>query len=66
MSSDLVVGLELVAEDCVNKWRTLLGPTNSTIAKQEAPTSIRALFGTDATKNAAHGSDSLVSAMREL
>ena len=33
MSSDLVVGLELVADDCVNKWRKLLGPTNPVNAK---------------------------------
>lgn len=66
MSSDLVVGLELVAENCVAKWRKLLGPTNSLQAKSESPNSIRGLFGTDGTKNAAHGSDSLTSAAREL
>ena len=35
-------------------------------AKEEAPQSIRAKFGTDGTKNAAHGSDSPESAAREL
>jgi nucleoside diphosphate kinase len=29
MSSDLVVGLELVADDCVSKWRRLLGTYKS-------------------------------------
>ena len=35
-------------------------------AKEEAPTSIRARFGTDGMRNAAHGSDSAESAAREL
>jgi nucleoside-diphosphate kinase len=58
MSSDFVVGLELVAEDAIPKWRSLLGPTNSETARNQAPTSIRAQFGTDGTRNACHGSDS--------
>ncbi len=47
MTSDLVVGLELVADDAVTKWRKFIGPTNSLTAKQEAPNSIRGRFGTD-------------------
>jgi nucleoside diphosphate kinase len=35
-------------------------------AKAAAPTSLRAAFGTDGTRNAAHGSDSTASAVREL
>lgn len=34
VSSDLVVGLELVADDCVGKWRRLLGPTSPAQAKK--------------------------------
>ena len=45
MSSDLVVGMELVADNCVAKWRQLLGPTSPQQAKMESPKSIRALFG---------------------
>lgn len=66
MSSDLVVGLELVADDCISKWRKLLGPTNPANAKSESPQSVRAKFGTAGERNAAHGSDSLTSAAREL
>ena len=66
MSSDLVVGLELVADNCVAKWRQLLGPTSPSQAKQESPKSIRALYGEEGPKNAAHGSDSSSSASREL
>ena len=33
MTSDVCVGLELVANDAVSKWREVIGPTNSTVAK---------------------------------
>jgi len=58
MSSDVIVGLELVADSAVEKWRELIGPTNSLTARSSAPNTLRALFGTDHTKNAVHGSDS--------
>ena len=66
MTSDLVVGMELVYKDSVNSWRQFIGPTNSEVAREKAPNSIRALFGTDGSKNAVHGSDSFNSASREL
>jgi nucleoside-diphosphate kinase len=47
MTSDVCVGLELVANDAVAKWREVIGPTNSTVAKSQAPNSIRAKFGVD-------------------
>jgi nucleoside diphosphate kinase len=28
MSSDLIVGMELVNDDAIKNWRTLIGPTN--------------------------------------
>jgi nucleoside-diphosphate kinase len=34
MTSDLVVGLELIADNCVKKWRDLIGPTDVSKAKQ--------------------------------
>ncbi|CAM9993678.1 unnamed protein product, partial [Sphacelaria rigidula] len=52
--------------DAVTAWRRLAGPTNSTEAKESAPSSLRALYGTDGTKNAVHGSDSLASAFWEI
>ena len=58
--------MELVAENAIQKWRTLIGPTNTQKAKEEAPNSLRALFGTDGTKNAVHGSDSRESVEREV
>jgi len=50
--------MELVGENAVAKWREVLGPTDATKAKAQAPGSLRALFGTDGTRNACHGSDS--------
>ena len=47
ITSDVVVGMELIADNAIDKWRQLIGPTNTLKAKQDAPSSIRALFGTD-------------------
>ena len=55
ISSDVVVGMELVAENAVPRWRELMGPTNPLIAKSEAPNSLRAIFGTQGPHNAVHG-----------
>jgi nucleoside-diphosphate kinase len=65
VTSDVVTGLELVAENAVEKWRHTIGPTKTLLARQNAPGTIRALFGTDDTKNAVHGSDSGPSWKRE-
>ncbi|KAG6546965.1 hypothetical protein Mapa_011581 [Marchantia paleacea] len=40
-------------------------PTSTEVAKMKAPSSIRANFGTDSTRNAVHGADSHDSARRE-
>ena len=66
MSSGPVVKLELAGPNAIKAWRGLIGPTNSEKARAEAPGSIRALFGTDGQRNAAHGSDAPESAAREL
>lgn len=66
VTSGPVIAMELMGVDCIKKWRTLLGPTNTATAKETAPDSIRALFGTDATRNACHGSDSEESAKKEI
>ena len=34
IKSDLVVGMEIVAENAVDKWRGLIGPTNTLVARQ--------------------------------
>ena len=57
--------MELVADNAIDKWRALIGPTNTLAARQEKPDSLRAYFGTDGTKNAVHGSDSRESVKKE-
>jgi nucleoside-diphosphate kinase len=44
----------------------LLGPTDSNRARQESPTSLRAIYGTDEQRNAFHGSSSPADARREI
>lgn len=34
MTSDVAIGLELVSEDAVAKWRSTIGPTNAITAKE--------------------------------
>ena len=58
MSSDLIVGVELIAENAVKKWRDVMGPTDPNKARNEAPNSLRARFGEAGPKNSTHGSDS--------
>merc|ERR1719167_1223880 len=66
MISGPIYALKLGASNAILKWRTLMGPTNFEVAKQEAPQSIRALYASSMTKNASHGSDSVSAAVREL
>ena len=66
MASGPVVVAALARPGAVAAWRRLLGPTNAADARVAAPRSVRALYGTDGTRNAAHGSDSDASAAREL
>lgn len=65
MSSDFIVGMELVGDNAIKRWRDLLGPTNTFVAREQVPNSIRGLFGTDGTRNACHGSDSRKARGRE-
>merc|ERR1719216_509153 len=66
MISGPIYALKLGASNAIPKWRTLMGPTNFEVAKEEAPQSIRALYASSMTKNASHGSDSVSAAVREL
>ncbi|KAL3700738.1 hypothetical protein R1sor_018760 [Riccia sorocarpa] len=65
MSSAPVVAMELVAEDAIAKWKLLIGPTSTEVARMKAPSSLRAQFGTDCTRNAVHGSSTYESAAKE-
>lgn len=66
MTSGPIVALCLGKEDAIRGWRSLMGPTNALMAKEENPKSLRAIFGTDGRRNATHGSDSPDSAYREI
>ncbi|XP_076205547.1 nucleoside diphosphate kinase homolog 7 isoform X2 [Aptenodytes patagonicus] len=66
ITSGPIVGMEILGDDAVCKWKTLLGPANSAVAQTDAPDSIRANFGHDGLRNAAHGPDSVASAAQEL
>jgi len=56
----------LSKENAIYDWRQLMGPTKVYKAQHEAPESLRAKFGLTDTRNACHGSDSSVTALREI
>jgi len=66
MASGPIHAFILERSAAIKCWRTLLGPTNTMKAREQAPQSLRARFGSDQTANACHGSDSLESADREI
>lgn len=63
MKSGPVAVMVFKGEDAVNKLRNLMGPTDSRLAPEGT---IRAMYGTDKTINAIHGSDSLENAEIEI
>ena len=63
MTSGPVVVLCLQGENAIQRWRDLMGPTNS----NDAPAgTIRGDFGTDVEQNASHGSDAPETAKVEI
>lgn len=61
-----VVALHLVGEDCLTRWNRLLGPVDPLHAKQSAPQSLRARYGTSVVLNVCHGSEDLKAADEEI
>lgn len=66
MTSGPIYALCMSKIGAISAWRALMGPTNSKEAREIKPTSLRAIYGTDNTQNACHGSDSTISARREV
>jgi len=63
MTSGPVVACVLEGEGAIDRWRELMGPTNS----QEADAgTLRGDFGTDIERNAVHGSDAPETARLEV
>ena len=63
MMSGMVAIMILKGENAVERFRLLMGPTNS---KNAEIGTIRGDFGTDITRNAVHGSDSKENAFIEI
>ncbi|MBN1760177.1 MAG: nucleoside-diphosphate kinase [Chitinispirillaceae bacterium] len=63
MAGGPCIVLVLEGENVLERWRTLMGPTDPQNAPAE---SIRHRFGTDVRHNATHGSDSSEAALLEI
>merc|ERR1711904_559457 len=66
LGSDVIVAMELIADQASSKWRAMMGPEAPDQARREAPRSIRAMFGQDTVRNAVYGSDGAASAEGEI
>uniref|UniRef100_F1MCI2 Nucleoside diphosphate kinase n=1 Tax=Bos taurus TaxID=9913 RepID=F1MCI2_BOVIN len=66
MASGPIRAYILAHKDAIQLWRTVMGPTRVFRARHVAPDSIRGSFGLTDTRNTTHGSDSVVSASREI
>ena len=65
ISSDYVVGMDLVKKNAIKEWLSLIGPEDVELAQKTSPDTLRAIFGNSGIKNALHGSLSSADAKRE-
>ena len=63
-SGEVVVAL-LEKSFGIEGWLKLCGPDDAAVARDTAPQTLRARFGSDAVKNGVHGSGSVAAAARE-
>ncbi|VDQ08648.1 unnamed protein product [Trichobilharzia regenti] len=54
----------LTRRDAIAGWRQMMGPTDPNVAAEEAPESIRSIYGRDILRNAVHGSSNIEQAQR--
>ncbi|KAH7655389.1 Nucleoside diphosphate kinase protein [Dioscorea alata] len=66
MTSGPVLLMVLEKYNAISDWRSLIGPTDAKQAKISHPSSIRAMCGSSTERNCVHGSDSRLSAAREI
>ncbi len=65
ISSDYIVGIDLVKKNAIKEWLNLIGPEDVEMAQKNNPNSLRAIFGEGGIKNAVHGSLTSSDAKRE-
>lgn len=58
LCSDVVTGIQLVKDNSIQDWNAMAGPVDAMQAKMQAPSTIRAAYGTDKIRNAVHASSS--------
>ena len=63
MTSEPVVVQVLSGENCIEKYRTIMGATNPENAEEGT---IRKLFALNVQENSVHGSDSIENAIKEI
>ncbi|XP_028169116.1 nucleoside diphosphate kinase homolog 5-like [Ostrinia furnacalis] len=70
MSNGPIIALVLAAKNCIQKWRTLMGPARVAEAQAYWPDSLRACYGRRTQYgdyfNAVHGSENHSEALREI
>lgn len=66
MSAGPVIAMALARYQAIAHWKALIGPVNSTKARETHPECLRAKYGTSDLRNAVHGSESFSAAEREI
>ena len=66
INSGPILALVLSKHNALEDWRKILGPPNPKRALEQEPSSLRAKYGSDETRNGLHGSDGVYSAEKEI
>ncbi|KAM7417780.1 hypothetical protein PAMA_017432 [Pampus argenteus] len=66
MSSGPIIAFTLARDNAIAHWKSIIGPVNSTKARETHPECLRAKYGTSDLRNALHGSESFHAAEREI
>lgn len=61
-----IVIAEMVGEDAISKWKTLIGPKDPAVARSENPESLRAIYGQELASNGFHGAETEEEALKEI
>lgn len=57
ISKDVIIAMELISENAIEKLLSLIGPLNPQAARTNASNTLRAQFGVDPIRNAVYGSE---------